>query len=271
MNNHLLQINQFNLYLRTPSGMMHALRDLNFYIDRGEIVGLVGESGSGKSLTVQSILRLLPNEMHAATGDLAFAGQNLLSLSEKSMRSIRGNQIAFMAQDPALALNPTLKIGYQLTECLLKQKNSLSKKEVQSLGLKWLEKLHIGNPEQRMRQYPHELSGGMKQRIALAMALIGEPSLLLADEPTTALDVTVQAEILNLLKSLRAGKQLGILLVTHDLGVVANCCDRVLIMRAGQIIESGDVDQIFMHPRHAYTQALLQSKRSLMSVENAIA
>ncbi len=232
-------------------------------MNQGEIVGLVGESGCGKSLTVQSILRLLPQNLHKTTGEINFEDQNLLIQSEKQLRQIRGSRIGFVAQDPSSALNPTLKVGTQLIECLIRHKTGFSKKLAVEEGFKWLDRMAINHPEQRFSQYPHELSGGMKQRIAIAMALICKPSLLLADEPTTALDVTVQAEILTLLKELCREIQIGILLITHDLGVVANCCDRVLVMRAGEIVESGLVDDIFMQPKHPYTQSLLRAKQSL--------
>lgn len=257
MNSPLLQINDLNLYLK-KSRETHLLQQLSFCIYPGEIVGLVGESGCGKSLTVQTILRLLNPEIYRLTGEVKFRGQDLLTLTEKSMRKVRGSQIGFVAQDPSSALNPTLKIETQLIENL-----NLPKKEAIKQGLQWLEYMHIANPEQRIKQYPHELSGGMKQRIALAMALICQPALLLADEPTTALDVTVQAEILSLFKELRQNHQISLLLVTHDLGVVANCCDRILIMQAGQIVETGSTEEIFYQPTHPHTQDLLKSKQSL--------
>lgn len=263
MKSPLLNIQNLNLFLKKTSENAHALQEISFEVRRGEIVGLVGESGSGKSLTVQSILQLLPHSLHQTTGQINFEGQNLLHQSEKNLRKIRGNRIGFVAQDSSLAFNPTIKIGVQLTEGLAKQNKKLTRSELFEEGLKWLKKMAINNPEQRMNQYPHELSGGMKQRMAIAMALICKPVLLLADEPTTALDVTVQAEILNLLKQLCREEAIGILLITHDLGVVANCCDRVLIMRKGIILESNEVDNIFTQPQHAYTRSLLKSKQSL--------
>lgn len=264
MNKHLIEIEDFSLFLRHPGGETQLLHQLQFVVHPGEIVGLVGESGCGKSLTIQSILRLLPADRHRMTGKLIFEGRNLLNESEKSLRQVRGNRIGFVAQDPASALNPTLSIGTQLIEGLMKPPLRLGRKEAWQQGIAWLEKVRITHPEIRMKQYPHELSGGMKQRICLAMALISGPLLLLADEPTTALDVTVQAEILSILKELRDEHSLGILLVTHDLGVVANCCHRVLVMRNGRILETSSVDHLFAHPQHPYTQELLQSKRSLV-------
>jgi ABC-type dipeptide/oligopeptide/nickel transport system ATPase component len=263
-NQPLLTICNLNLFLSKCKSEIHALKNINFSVGQGEIVGLVGESGSGKSLTVQTIMGLLAKNIHRTSGEIIFENQNLLIQSEKNLRQIRGKKIGFVAQDPSSALNPTLKIGKQLVESLGKHQPDLSKKQVIGEGMKWLERMSISNPEQRFNQYPHELSGGMKQRIAIAMALICKPSLLLADEPTTALDVTVQAEILTILKELCQENRIGILLITHDLGVVANCCDHVLVLHKGQIVESGQVDAIFMHPKQAYTQALLHSKQSLL-------
>lgn len=261
MNSTLLNVQNFHLYLNQKQ----TLKNLCFSLKKNEIVGLVGESGSGKSLTLQSLLGLLPKKLHTTTGLIQFENQNLLLQSEKTLRQIRGKKIGFVSQDPSSALNPTLKIGTQLIESLLK--SGWSKKQAYVEGTKWLEKMCINSPEVRFKQYPHELSGGMKQRIAIAMALICQPLLLLADEPTTALDVTVQAEILRLLKDLRTEKQMGIFLVTHDLGVVANCCDQVLIMRGGEILESGPVDAIFSRPQHTYTHSLLNSKQRLIPDE----
>lgn len=264
MNPELLKIQNVNLFLRKSAREIHSLKNISFTVERGEIVGLVGESGSGKSLTIQSILGILPQNLHRTTGTVNFEGQNLLTQTEKYLRQIRGSKIGFVAQDPSSALNPTLKIGTQLIECLLKNKAGFTKKQALKEGFKWLEKMSISNPEQRIKQYPHEFSGGMKQRIAIAMALICQPSLLLADEPTTALDVTVQADILTILKELCSEQQIGILLVTHDLGVVANCCNRILVMHAGEIVESGHVEETFKQPKHPYTQSLLKSKQSLV-------
>lgn len=270
MNKPLIEILNLNLFLRRSAGEVQVLHQLQFAVHPGEIVGLVGESGCGKSLTIQSILRLLPADMQRMTGEIIFEGKNLLTESEKSLRQVRGNKIGFVAQDPASALNPTLRIGAQLIEGLMHHHRQLSKVEAWQQGIEWLRKVRISHPEIRMKQYPHELSGGMKQRIALAMALISGPVLLLADEPTTALDVTVQAEILSIFKELRNEHGLGILLITHDLGVVANCCDRVIVMRAGRILETDYVDNLFANPQHSYTQSLLQSKRRLVANEGLV-
>jgi len=262
MNESLLNVDRLNLFLTTTSSQIPLLQGVNFKINQGEILGLVGESGCGKSLTAQSVLRLLNPRYFKITGTIKFKGEDLLLLSERSLRQVRGSAIGLMSQDPSSALNPTLKIRTQLLEGFLKVNPGSSHKDANKVGIEWLDRMHIPNSLLRMQQYPHELSGGTKQRIALAMALICRPSLLLADEPTTALDVTVQAEILLLFKELVKEYALSILLITHDLGVVANCCDRVIVMRAGQIVETGTVDEIFFKPRHPYTQTLLQAKQN---------
>lgn len=262
MNTPLLHANKFNLSLKNSPKQL--LNELNFSIYHKEIVAILGESGSGKSLTVQSILGLLSLHIFQTTGSIYFENQDLLHLSAKAMREIRGNKIGWMSQDPSAALNPTLKIQTQLLENLYKKFPHLSKKEAINIGLEWLKRMHVTNPSLRMQQYPHQLSGGLKQRVALAMALIAQPTLLLADEPTTALDMTVQAEILVLFKELVQKNELSILLITHDLGVVANCCDRVIVLHGGQIVETGTVDEIFYHPKSQHTQALLQAKEQLI-------
>jgi len=265
MSSSLLSLQQFSLFHQLKQQRTQLIHQIDFCIQRQEIVGLVGESGSGKSLTAQSILQLLPTQNFKATGSIEFKNKNLLNLTEKELRQIRGTQIGLMSQDPSTALNPTLKIQTQLLEGLYKVQPQIHQKKAVKIGIEWLERMHIPNASIRMQQYPHELSGGMKQRIALAMALVSQPDLLIADEPTTALDMTVQAEILILFKELVKETKLSILLITHDLGVVANCCDRVLVMQTGQIVESASVDQIFYNPKHPYTQTLLQSKKNLNS------
>ncbi len=266
MNSPLLCVKQLDLFYTADKKQKQLLHHLNFEIGVHEIVGFVGESGSGKSLTAQAILRLLPSSNFQSTGSILFKNENLLRMSEKNLRYIRGTHISLMSQDPSASLNPTLKIQTQLLEGLFKTQPRLSKKEAIKIGVEWLERMHIPNAALRMQQYPHELSGGTKQRIALAMALIGRPALLIADEPTTALDVTVQAEILTLFKELVKDYELSIMLITHDLGVVANCCERVMVMHAGQIVETNLVDQIFSNPQHVCTQSLLQSKYELNSL-----
>lgn len=250
----LLEVDNLHLAL----SHLKILHGVSFQIFHGETVGLVGESGSGKSLTASAILGLLPSP-HLATGKILFEGADLLSGRDPHPR---GTKLSLILQDPALALNPLLSIGNQLIEGLRYHKK-VSRKAALAKGIEWLKRVGIGDPEERMRQLPHELSGGMKQRVLIAMALICSPSLLIADEPTTALDVTVQAQILELLKHLQKEEGMGMLMITHDLGVVAHCCERVMVMYAGQIVETGPVEQIFSHPKHPYTRALLESRRSL--------
>lgn len=259
--NPLLHVQQLKLVLPTPQGSLQALRDINFHLHAGESVGLIGESGCGKSLTAASILKLLPSTA-TLSGKICFEGANLLNKKEKEMVQIRGQQISLIFQDPSSALNPTKRIGDQLIEGLIWHKQ-LARKEAIKQGIAWLKKVGLSDAEQRMQQYPHEISGGMKQRILIAMVLACEPKLLIADEPTTALDVTIQAQILELLKELQKEKKLAILLISHDLGVIARCCDRLLVMYAGQIIESGPIEQLLSSPKHPYTQALIRAKKSL--------
>jgi len=268
MSDPLLSVSQLSLFHQSQQQHTQLIQEISFFIQKQEIVGLVGESGSGKSLTAQSILQLLPRKNFKISGSIHFEDKELLTLSEKELRQIRGKRIALMSQDPSAALNPTLTIQTQLLEGLCRTNSKITKKEAIRISTEWLERMHVPNASLRMRQYPHELSGGTKQRIALAMALISEPALLLADEPTTALDMTVQAEILLLFKELVQKNQLSVLLITHDLGVVANCCDRVLVLKAGHLVETGTVDEIFSTPKHAYTQSLLQSKRNLLAYAN---
>jgi len=258
MSEHLLQIE--DLHLSFPN--VNAINGISFHIDHNEVVGLIGESGCGKSLTAQSLLQLWPNGPHTRSGKVIYKGENLWSLSEKEMQKIRGKEISLILQDPSTSLNPTMRLGSQLTEGL-RHHYKMGKEEAVHHALEWLRKVGIGDASNRMKQYPHELSGGMKQRIIIAMAMACKPSLLIADEPTTALDVTIQAQILELFKILRKEHRTSILLITHDLGVVARCCDRVLVMHKGQIIESAPVDLLFASPQHPYTKSLLRSKRSL--------
>lgn len=254
----LLEVDDLHLTLphdRQPFPILHGV---SFKIMPGETVGLVGESGCGKSMTASAILGLLP-PAHRIKGKILFEGKNLL---ESKGAHPRGKRLSLILQDPGLALNPLISIGRQLVEGLVFHKK-VSFRHAWERGMEWLKKVGIGNPAERMGQFPHELSGGMKQRILIAMALICQPSLLIADEPTTALDVTVQAQVLELLKQLQMEEKMSMLLITHDLGVVAHSCQHVMVMYAGRIVETGPVEKIFAEPRHPYTQALLQSRRSL--------
>ena len=232
------------------------VKGISFDIFSGETVALVGESGCGKSVTAQSIL--LPTGQ-TRRGEIWFQGEDLLCKSAKEMQRIRGKSIGMIFQDPLSSLNPLMTVGQQLIEGLLIH-SGLRKQQAKEKGLEWLQLVGISEPERRYDQYPFELSGGMRQRIMIAMAMACGPLLLIADEPTTALDVTVQAQILDLLKKLTTGRQLSLLFITHDLGIVAGLCDRVLVMQSGKIVEEGTVDNIFYNPRHPYTRQLLEDK-----------
>lgn len=261
MNPSLLDLSEVHLSLSNVAGSLHLLKGVSFSIAPGEIVGLVGESGCGKSLTASAILGILPSNFQL-TGSILFEGEPLPFHSPRELACLRGNRLGLILQDPAQALNPLITIGTQLIEGLRYHKK-LSRKAAFAKGVEWLARVGISDAEQRMGQYPHQLSGGMKQRILIAMALICQPSLLIADEPTTALDLTVQMQILDLLQQLQREEQMSILLITHDLGVVARCCSRVMVMYAGQVVESGSVEQMLISPQHPYTKVLLESKKSL--------
>lgn len=266
MTSPLLEVQDLHLSLNKASHSFKILHGISFAIYPGEIVGLVGESGCGKSLTASAILGLLPPS-HTVMGRIHFEGQNILTLPTEQLCSLRGNRLSLILQDPSLALNPLIPLGRQLIEGLCHHKK-MGWQEAYQVGIQWLSRVGIGDAAARMRQYPHEVSGGMKQRMLIAMALICQPSLVIADEPTTALDLTIQAQILDLLQHLQQEERMSLLLITHDLGVVARCCQRVMIMYAGQIVETGPVDQIFKTPQHPYTQALLKSRCSLGQSRN---
>jgi oligopeptide/dipeptide ABC transporter ATP-binding protein len=241
---------------RRPS--VQAVRGVSFSVDKGETLGIVGESGSGKSVTALSIVRLVDAPGRTTQGTVRLAGVDLLSLSEKQMRDVRGARIAFVFQDPMTALNPVLTVGQQMTETI-RAHESVSGADAKKAAITLLNKVHIALPEHRFNQYPYELSGGMRQRVMLAIAFSCRPEVLIADEPTTALDVTVQAQILNIINDLKAELGTAVLLITHDLSVVAERCDRVVVMYAGQIVEQSSVEQLFRDPQHPYTKALLRS------------
>ena len=235
-----------------------AVRGVSLRVRAGETLGIVGESGSGKSVTALSILRLIASPGRITGGSVVFDGADLLTLSEKQMRGVRGGRIAMVFQDPMTALNPTLTVGEQIAETILAHQ-SVSRAEARRQALDWLTRVRVSLPERRMRQYPHELSGGMRQRVMIAIAFSCRPALLLADEPTTALDVTVQAQILDLMDELKAELGTAIMLITHDLGVVRERCDDVAVMYAGQVVEYAPASELFTAPKHPYTQALLAS------------
>ena len=248
----LLEVDHLSIYFRDQA----VVRDLSFSVRQGEVLGLVGESGSGKSLTSLSILRLLDSAARVE-GAIRFEGQDLLTLKPEQMRRYRGRKIAMIFQEPMTALNPVMPVGRQIAEAIEAHQPELSRKQVRDAVVEAMTAVAIAEPEQRQRDYPHQFSGGQRQRLLIAMALVNHPSLLIADEPTTALDVTVQAQILLLLKDLQQRNRLGMLFISHDLAVVAQIADRVAVMRRGMLLETGTRDQVFLHPRHAYTKSLL--------------
>ncbi|MFS0576661.1 ABC transporter ATP-binding protein [Sporosarcina sp. 179-K 3D1 HS] len=256
--NKLLTVHNLSTKFKTERGIAHAVRFVNFSIDVGEIMGLVGESGSGKSVTAKSIMRLIDKSKGQISGKILLEGEDLLLKKEKEMQSIRGNSVSMIFQDPMSSLNPLYSVGEQIAE-VYRYHKKMKKKAAKEATIRLMEQIGIPAAEKRYSQYPHEFSGGMLQRIMIAIALACNPRLLIADEPTTALDVTIQAQILRLLKRLQGEFDMGILLITHDLGVVAEICDRVSVMYAGEIVESGDVETIFRAPMHPYTLGLIAS------------
>ena len=255
----LLEIKNLEISFKTFFGEVEAVRGISFDVGRKETVAVVGESGCGKSVTSSSIMRLLPMPpAFFKSGEILFNGENLLNKSEKEMQEIRGNKISMVFQDPMTSLNPTMRIGDQIVESLVKHKK-LSKSEAEKKAIEMLELVSVPQPEKRIKQYPHEFSGGMRQRVMIALAMVCNPQLLIADEPTTALDVTVQAQILDLMKELQDKLDMSIILITHDLGVVADTSDRIVVMYAGQIVEQGITEEIFKSPKHPYTKKLLAS------------
>ena len=258
----LLSMEDLMTYFYTYAGVVKAVDGVSLYINKGETLGLVGESGSGKTVTAQSILRIVPSPGKIVGGRIQFEDRDLLGLKESAMQRIRGNEIAYITQDPTTTLDPVYSVGDQLTEVIMRHQN-FTKKQARTKAIELLRSVGIPDPEIRIDQYPHQLSGGTKQRIAIARALSCEPSLILADEPTTALDVTIQAQILDLLKALKEKLNLSIILITHDMGIVAETCDRVTVIYAGQVCESGKVEEVFFSPKHPYTEALLTSVPSL--------
>ncbi|GMA65816.1 ABC transporter ATP-binding protein [Alicyclobacillus fastidiosus] len=254
----MLQIENLNVRFPTHIGTVHAVRGATVTVEPGQTVAIVGESGSGKSVTVQSVMRLLPKRAKIE-GEILWKGKNLASLSEKDMQSVRGREIGMVFQDPMTALNPTMKIGKQIAEVLVRQKK-MSVKQALRASVEILERVGIPDPVRRANNYPHEFSGGMRQRAVIAIAIACSPELLIADEPTTALDVTVQAQILDLLKDLQKETNMGLLLITHDLAVVSEVADKVAVMYAGRVIEQGPAQQVLMSPVHPYTRGLLESR-----------
>lgn len=254
----VLEIKDLKVSFFTPAGEVKAVGGINYNVAPGEVMGIVGESGSGKSVEAYTIIGLLASPGKVVGGEIIFNGKNLLDYTEEQMQKVRGNEISMIFQNPMTCLNPVYTIGNQLMEALLCHKK-ITKKEAWDSSVKMLEHVGINNPDKRMSQYPHELSGGMRQRVMIAMGLICNPKLLIADEPTTALDVTIQAQILDLMKDIIKETKMATVFITHNLGVVAEVCDSVSVMYAGKIVEQGKVDDLFYNPSHPYTLGLLQS------------
>ena len=255
----LLELKDLEVSFDTYAGEVKAVRGVSFHLDKGEAIAIVGESGCGKSVTAQSIMRLIPSPPgRVKNGSIMFNDKEILKLSEREMQAIRGSEIGMIFQDPMTSLNPTMTIGKQIMEGLIKHRH-LNRAQANEEALKMLKLVNIPNAERRMKQYPHEFSGGMRQRAMIAIALACNPKLLIADEPTTALDVTIQAQIIDLMQDLQKELNTAIILITHDLGVVADMAQRILVMYAGKIIESGTIDDIFYRPHHPYTWGLLKS------------
>ena len=262
MSETILSIENLRIHFETFAGEVQAIRGVNLKLQKGETLALVGESGSGKSVTAKSVMKLLSNNAVVKEGSITFKGENILEKSERDMQSIRGKEIAMVFQDPMTSLDPTMKIGKQITEVIIKHEKA-SKEEANKRAEELLELVGIPNAKERMKQYPHQFSGGQRQRIVIAIALACNPDVLIADEPTTALDVTIQAQILELLKELQQKFQMAIIFITHDLGVVANVADRVAVMYAGKVVEVGTAEEGFYNPQHPYTWGLLRSMPTL--------
>ncbi len=254
----LLEVRDLRTSFFTDAGEVRAVNGVSFNLERGRVLGIVGESGSGKSVTAYSIMQILAGTGKIVGGSIKFDGQDLVGTGEKVMKDIRGNKISIIFQDPMTSLNPTYTIGRQLMEAILLHTNR-NKQQAYDRAVEMLRLVNVNEPEKRMKQYPYEFSGGMRQRVMIAMALACEPDILIADEPTTALDVTIQAQILELMKSLQEELGMAIIMITHDLGVVAQLCDEVIVMYAGSICEQGTADEIFYNPKHEYTKGLLRS------------
>src|SRR4026207_6164 len=263
---HLLDVNNLRTHFPTRAGLVRAVDGISFHVDGGELLGLVGESGCGKSITALSVMRLVAPPGKIVGGGITFDGKDLLRLSDAEMRQIRGDDVAMIFQDPMTSLNPVFTVGEQIAEAL-RLHRKLSRKAARAAAIEAMREVAIPDPSRRVDDYPHHLAGGMRQRVMIAMALACDPKLLIADEPTTALDVTIQAQILELLNDLRKNRELAVLLITHDLGVVAEVADRVAVMYTGKIVEEAPVHELFARPRHPYTEGLLRSVPKL-SVEH---
>ena len=272
----LLEVKSLCTEFPVKRGVVRAVDDVSFEVSEGEILAIVGESGSGKSVTSLSIMGLLAEPGHVAGGEMTFDGKDLVHLSEKEYREMRGNDMAMIFQEPMTSLNPVYRIGDQIVEAI-RTHEKVSKKEALTRAIDLLRKVGIPSPEARVRDYPHQMSGGMRQRVMIAMALACSPQILIADEPTTALDVTIQAQILDLIRQLNETMDTSVLFITHDLGVVSELCDTVIVMYAGQIVEKAPVDELFADPKHPYSEGLLHAipritkeRKPLLTIEGAV-
>lgn len=255
----ILEVKDLHISFDTYAGEVQAVRGVSFHLNKAEAIAIVGESGCGKSVTAQSIMKLIPMPPgRYKKGSVIFSGQDITKFSDKQMEAVRGSEMGMIFQDPMTSLNPTMQVGKQIAEGLRKHQH-LSKQQAHEKAIEMLKMVGIPNPERRVNQYPHEFSGGMRQRAMIAIALACKPKLLIADEPTTALDVTIQAQILDLMKELKSKLDTSIILITHDLGVVADMAERIIVMYAGKVVESGTVNEIFYNPKHPYTWGLLKS------------
>ncbi|MBQ8314356.1 MAG: ABC transporter ATP-binding protein [Lachnospiraceae bacterium] len=254
----LLQVTDLHTSFFTPAGEVKAVNGLSFSLDEGKVLGIVGESGSGKSVTAYSVLQILASSGKIVSGSIKYRGEELVGASKETMGKIRGNKISIIFQDPMTSLNPVFTIGNQLMEAIMLHTDR-NKEQAKERAIEMLRLVGVNEPEKRIKQYPHEFSGGMRQRVMIAMALACEPDILIADEPTTALDVTIQAQILDLIKDLQKQLGMSVILITHDLGVVAEMCDEVIVMYAGEVCERGTADEIFYNPKHEYTKGLMRS------------
>ena len=254
----LLEVKDLHTSFFTPAGEVKAVNGVSFNLERGKVLGIVGESGSGKSVTAYSIMQILEKTGKIVSGSIKLDGQELVGIHENGMKEVRGNKISIIFQDPMTSLNPTYTIGHQLMEAILLH-TPRNKQQANDRAVEMLRLVNVNEPEKRMKQYPFEFSGGMRQRVMIAMALACEPDILIADEPTTALDVTIQAQILELMQQLQKELGMAIIMITHDLGVVAQMCDEVIVMYAGSICEQGSADEIFYNPKHEYTKGLMRS------------
>lgn len=258
MEEKLLEVKNLYTSFLTNDGEVRAINNLCFNLDKGKVLGVVGESGSGKSVTAYSILQILASNARINSGQILFKGQDLLKFNKKQMSEFRGSKCSIIFQDPMTSLNPVYTVGNQLMEAILLHTNR-TKEEARERAREMLELVGVNSPEKRLKQYPHELSGGMRQRVMIAMALACEPDILIADEPTTALDVTIQAQILELMQDLQKKFGMAIIMITHDLGVIADMCDEIIVMYAGSVCERGTADEIFYNPKHEYTKGLIRS------------